>query len=193
VQTLLVKRVLTVLLALGAAAGAIICLAVTAATFVLRRPIEGIGVLLIPGIPVLIAGQLAMMAIWRSNRRNSTETPRWASFTEFRRLFTGLPGPAAAFFIALCLGGWLAGMTTFGAASQGEPVASATAPCQHRHNEHGTITCQSQRQYERAGVVNQRFAAGFLLSAFSVHTGVLLSAAMRQRIRHGTQFRRAAR
>lgn len=166
------------------ASGALI---VAIAALVRDKPLHAADLLVIPAIPVLVAGQLWVLALMGNrtprvvgNSRGRTAA-NLANQMNPRRLFFGaLPDWAAYSLLGVAFLGWFLAMTCIGGISSGGPT-SPTAGCPYRLNDHGTYTCVSERSYNHAGASTQRFASGILLGFFTVHTGVALSELRRRR------------
>jgi hypothetical protein len=157
------------------------------ADLTMQRPVNGLALLLVPGIPILVVGQVWVIVVqnarspkatgpWRERMRTSVSTPG----EQWGRLFGGLPktlraGVVAGFFI-----GWLAAMTAFPSLSDGGP-APATPTCPWPLSNHGVITnCVSHIAYLQAGATVQRLAAGVLAGFFVFHFGAALSEVLRR-------------
>jgi hypothetical protein len=99
------------------AAGAAVAAAILIANLV-RGKVMGIGLLLVPAIPILVAGQLRGVATLLG-RRNRAEggPPRWrwaGTELDLRRFFfAGLPLRQADALLVIALLGWFAGSTAF--------------------------------------------------------------------------------
>ena len=151
-----------------------------------QRPVAGLDLLLVPGIPLLAIGQVWLIVVqqarlpkqtgsWRTRAQASASTLGG----QLERFFGGLPRPMrtgvfAAFFI-----GWLAGVTAFPSISNGGP-SPATPTCPWPLSDHGVTTCVSHATYLHAEAGLQRFAAGILMGFFVVHFGVELSEVRRR-------------
>jgi hypothetical protein len=151
-----------------------------------QRPVTGLDLLLVPGVPILGVGQVWVIVV--QNARFPRATGSWrervrasaSSESGMARLFGGLPttlrtGVFAGFFI-----GWLAAMTAFPSLSNGGP-ASATPTCPWPLSNHGVITkCVSHVAYLQAEAALQRLVAGVLMGFFVFHFGAVLSEVLRR-------------
>jgi hypothetical protein len=154
-------------LAILAATGAAVCIVVVIVTLITQRPIPGVGFILIPAIPLLMAGQLLAIAwFYRWRRRDRWSMLRW--------LAEGLGGVGLAAILAACTAGWITAATSFGPLRNGGP-APATTSCSYVLRQHDVDICASRQEFERAGAAEQRVVAGILLAFFAMHTGAALA------------------
>jgi hypothetical protein len=125
------------------------------AAMVRGQPTPHAAWLLIPGIPLLVVGQIWMIAcnLMRTPPhagRFWSPTSSWPSSFNLRRLFFGSLGwctPAVLFAVAL--GGWLLTMTAVPAVINGQPKGRS-ATCAYELSDHGNRTCVSKSAYQRA-------------------------------------------
>ena len=176
-------------LAGGAGLAAVVAAVIVVVTVVGGRPLPGVDLLLIPGIPLLGAGQVWAILVGRARMANANGGWRAKMSTQMKAqgnprtfFFPWLPkqaayGLPAAFFLG---GGWLAAMTAFPALSQGSPTGG-TPGCPWALEDHGTVNCVSHVTYERAGAAGERFAAGIIMGFFIVHCGAAASEIVRRR------------
>lgn len=173
-------------LSLAAGVAAALAAVVAATTLVTHTPLFGIEILLIPGIPLLILGQLWTILVL--NARLPKPTGGWLgkwkaqmqaqSQREF--FFGGLPPWAGYALMAAILLGWLAAVTSFPALSLGNP-ADGYPGCPWPLVNHGFATCVSHARYEEAAGAGERAVAGVLMFFFVVHAGVARSELARRR------------
>lgn len=158
-----------------AAAGVLAAATVTALAVLLGRPTPGVGWLLVGGVPALIAGQLWMIACMRQRqaREPGARAPRvtWSSPSEF--FFGPLRWTVAWPLLALAVCGWLAGAASFAGLEDGSP-GPATATCATVLENHGSQTCVSRDEWNRAGAYEQQLAGGVLMAFFALHAGAAL-------------------
>jgi hypothetical protein len=174
------RRLLTVL-ATGAGAAAAFCLLLVLATLVRQRPVPELTVLLIPAIPLLVAGQLwTILSINARRGKWGRGTPRRPLADPRKFLFGDLRRDVATGLVVLAICGWLAAVTAYPALARGGP-SGGDALCPYQLREHGLVTCVSKAEYERAGAAEQRLVAAALLFFFSVHTGAALGDVLRRR------------
>jgi uncharacterized protein DUF2510 len=162
----------------AAGAGAAIAAVVIALTVVEDRPVGGVGLLLLPGIPLVFAGQLWAIGLinarrprppggWRTRMRAQVQmqmNPR-AFF------FPTLPKATAYGVMGLFFLGWLSATTAFPALSAGNPTRGGPG-CPWALDDHGRVTCVSHARYEHAGAAGERVAAGVLMGFFVIHAAV---------------------
>jgi hypothetical protein len=176
-------RVSAVIAAL-AGCGLLATVSVIIAVTVRGRPIPGLAAALFAGVPLLIVGQVWMIALIKARQppRAQTRRARWrAGFDEqvravrspLRFFFGGLDLRVGLVLVGLFFAGWLVAATAFPGLRNGGPAGSGGG-CRYRLNQHGSYTCVSKGTYESAVAAEQRLAAGVLLGFFSAHTGVAL-------------------
>jgi len=171
-----ISRGIVLAAALGAAVSATVALLALAR----QRPTPGLGFLLVLAIPVLAAGQLWTIAVMRSRMPPRPRGARYATMSRAtqwnpKRFFFGaLDSRVSAVLLVGALTGWLLAMTAFPSLLAGGPDGSRPN-CAHALNNHSSITCVTQRQYEQAGAGEQRFAAGILMAFFCLHVGAAAS------------------
>lgn len=145
----------------GAAAAAFaVGLAVIIALTAVRAPLPWLGLLLVPGVPLLVAGQL--LAIWEVG------VARRSSGARGRVTFDEVAGPSrpsrnwsAVLLIAVLL---TAIASIFIAQAGGHPIAPHEV-CAYTTNDHGTTMCVSALQAASL----QRFAASVVTGFFGLH------------------------
>lgn len=152
-----------------------IALAVVVTTLITDRPIPHAGLLLIPAIPIVVAGQLWAIAAMVARRPSRRRDPR-AFF------FEGLPKRAANALVAVFYGCWVTAALTFLSLTSGGP-GSAGAGCRYRLESHGTFRCVSHATYVHVGAAEQRFASAVLAGFFVIHLGVSAAELVRRRAR----------
>lgn len=174
-------------LAGAAGLGAVVAAVIVVATVISGRPLSGIGLLLIPGIPLVFGGQLWVILVLnaRMPRLSGGWRARMSAQMKVQRnprtfLFSGLSKQAAYGLLGAFFLGWLAAMTAFPALSQGSPT-TGTPGCPWALEDHGTVTCVSHNTYQRAGAAGERLAAGVIVGFFVIHFGVLTSEIARRR------------
>jgi hypothetical protein len=147
-------------------------------TLLTDRPIPDIELLLIPGVPILFAGQL--WAIFLLNSRlpwpRGSWLSRWSAQVHAQRslrtvLFGSLSNTLAFGLIVVIVLGWLAAMLSFPGLLQGNP-ADPMPGCPWPLMSHGFVNCVSQARYQDAGASGERFASGILMFFFGMHFGV---------------------
>lgn len=174
-------------LALVAGCAALLASVVATATLVTNQPLAGIETLLIPGIPLLVVGQLWTIGIlnarlpqpaggWRARWTAQV----WAQRSPRAFFFGGLPAGAAYALLAAIFLGWLMAVTSFPALVLGTP-SEAAAGCPWPLVNHGFATCVSHARYLEAGAAGERLVAGVLMCFFLVHAGVAVSELARRR------------
>lgn len=145
------------------------------------KPLPGVAILVLPAVPILLAGQLWTIALvnartprhggsWREQMRATRALRR-----DSRKFFFGeLDAKLARLLLALAFLGWLSAMSAaFSGLSAGGPTGPGDG-CRYRLDDHGRYPCVSRQAYEHAGAVQQRFASGVLLGFFAMHTGAAL-------------------
>jgi len=165
--------------------------AIVLVTLLTDRPIPDIGLLLIPGIPTLFAGQL--WAIFLLNSRlpwpQGSWLSRWSAQVQAQRsprtfLFGSLSNTLAFGLIVVIVLGWLAAILSFPGLLQGNP-ADPMPGCPWPLMNHGFVTCVSQARYQDAGASGERFASGILMFFFGMHFGVAYNELVRRTGRKG--------
>jgi hypothetical protein len=174
-------------LAAAAGLGAVVAAVIVLATVVGGRPLPGIGLLLIPGIPLLFGGQLWMILVMQARTPRVSGGWRAKMYAQMKVqrnprkfLFPGLPKYAAYGLLCGAYLGMLAAITAFPSLSQGSPTSGTTGwpwPLE----DHGAVTCVSHATYLRAGAAGERFAAGIIMGFFIVHCGAAASEIVRRR------------
>lgn len=170
-----VSGVVVVVATLGASiAGAVGVLALLRG-----RPVDGVTWFLLPAIPTLLLGQLWMITYgWARmppRRWGEKQDISWATYSPRRFFFGELQRPLSYLLLTLATSGWLLGMTSFASLAHGGPAGSR-ANCPYVLNNHGSLSCVTQKDYEEAGAAEQRLAAGVLLAFYSLHLGSAASA-----------------
>jgi len=160
--------------------GLAIAFAVVVVTWSTDRPIPGVGILLIPGFPLLVLGQIWAIVILNSRipRQRGSWWDRMSRSIEAQRnqrrfLFGGLPRWAAYLLIATIVVGWLSAMAAFPGLLQGNP-GDGYAGCPWPLVNHGAVTCVSYARYGDAAAAGERFTAGILIFFFAMHFGVFI-------------------
>jgi hypothetical protein len=177
-MSLLIPRALVVLDGIAVAVALVFVLA----ELIDERPLNGLGFLLIPAIPLLVLGQ-----IWIIVTLNARRTPRPSgllgervsrpfhrSRSSVASTFRGLSSWGSRVITGGFLLGWLFAMTATPWITNGNPT-SGTAGCPWRLDSHGVLTCVSRHTYLLAGASVQRFACGIFMGFFVAHCGVALS------------------
>lgn len=174
------------LLAWAAGIGLLVAAAIVLATLLTDRPVPAVGLLLIPGVPTLFAGQLWVIFLLNSRmpRPQGSWWTRWSAQVQVQRnprmfLFGSLPTMYAYGLIAVVFLGWLAAMASFPGLVQGNPVDPMPG-CPWPLMNHGFVTCVSYVRYEDAGAAGERFASGILMFFFGMHFGVAFDELVRR-------------
>jgi hypothetical protein len=165
---------------------AAIAAVIVAVTLVADRPVPDAGPLLIPGIPLLVVGQLWAIAIISARRPRSARgfrerlAAQWRGQLSSRTVFfPDLPAPAAHAIGAIFVLAGIAAFTAISSLGQGGPSA-ALPRCPWPLDSHGVITCVTHAAYLRAGAASERGFAGVLLAFFVIHFGVAESELIRR-------------
>lgn len=165
-------------LSLAAGVAALIAAVVAATTLVTNTPLSGIEVLLIPGIPLLIFGQLWTILVLNARLPKPAGgwLAKWKAQMQAQRsqrefFFGGLPRWAGYGLMAAIVLGWLAAVTSFPALSLGNP-GEGYPGCPWPLVNHGFATCVSHLRYEEAAAAGARAVAGVLMFFFVMHSGV---------------------
>ena len=168
------------LVAVGAVLASVICLAIALTALAGQRPLDGASGLLVPGVPLLAAGQVLAILVLRSRAPRRSDGRQTATGSRFAGagmravMFQGLTRPAVIVFLVSATACWLLAMTALPWIFQGGPGGS-TASCPYVLDDHGVVRCVSQATYLRAGAATQRFACGILGGFFAVHAVVAAS------------------
>ena len=159
---------------------------VIVAAWVRDRPTSGLGILVIPAVPILGVGQLWAIGQMRlrqprrpsGRRRFSYGVSRSGgsfSLTDQRKFFFGDLRPALGNLLLACFfAGWIAGFVAVSGLNAGTPTG-ARPGCPFPLQSHGAITCVTRGAYQHVGATDQRFTAGVLFSFFSLDLGGGLS------------------
>ena len=170
-QSLYIDRAIAYLAGLAA----LVALTIALFDIVAGRPVDGIAVLLLVGIPLLALGQVWAILIMRVRGRVGPRGRLTGRQRYSRRLvFEGLPSPIDKGVIALFFVGWLLAMTAVSSLTNGNPAAG-TPSCPWPLDDHGSVTCVSHAAYLSAGAGVQRFAAGILMAFFVFHAAIAFS------------------
>jgi hypothetical protein len=168
-------------------AAVVIALAVVLSDIVRRKPVNGLALLLVVGIPLIFFGQLwvIVVSIARGPQSAGRRLSERLGLTgnqpsQMSRLFAGLPRFAVVGVFAAFGLGWLSAITAFSSATNGSPATPGTSHCAWPVSNHGVTTCVTHVAYLQAGAALQRFAAGILMGFFVIHFGVLLSETRRR-------------
>jgi hypothetical protein len=160
---------------------------IVAVTLVAQRPVPDVGALLIPGIPLLVVGQLwaiSLISARLSDRSRRVRERIAAQRREQRNpkefFFPDLPASTANAITAIFFLAWLAGVTAILSLGAGDPSPGSPG-CPWPLDSHGVITCVSHAAYLRAGAASERALAGVLLGFFVIHFGVAQSEVIRTR------------
>lgn len=174
-------------IARGALVGLVVATVVLAVTVVGGRPIPHAGLLLVPAIPLLFAGQAWSIALINARRAKPSGSLRdrmaaqWSAQRNPRTLFfPDLPLRAAYGLYGAFVVGWVAGMTAFPSLSRGVPSPGSPV-CRWPLDNHGLFTCVSHAVYLQVSAAGERLAAGVMLGFFAVHFGVATSEAILRR------------
>ncbi len=162
---------------------------ITTATFVLyclteRRPINGALMLLAPGIPLLVFGQLWIILTGTAQQPKRTGGVRQLfSRQQSINPLVGLTTREKYLLGTLFVSGWLAAVTGFIGVRSGSPdrPRGPGSSCPWPLSDHGSITCVSHWAYLAAGAQVQRGACGVLLGFFTFHMFGALSEIRRRR------------
>lgn len=174
-------------LALAAGSAALLAALVATITLITNQPVSGVEALLIPGLPLLLVGQLWTIVVLngRLPQPSGGWWTRWSAHVRAQRkqrefLFGGLPRSAGYALMGAILLGWLTAMLSFPNLLLGSP-GDLTPGCPWPLVNHGFATCVSHARYLQAGAAGQRFAAGILLCFFLLHAGCAASEVARHR------------
>jgi hypothetical protein len=174
------------LLAALAGFAALVAVVVILTDLINDQPVTGLDLLLVPAIPLLVAGQVWVIIVLnaRGPRLSGPWRTRMATASASRRgqlvrFFGGLPKGARVGLFVIFVLAWLSAMTAFPAISNGGPVSS-TPNCPWPLSNHGVLTCVTHDVYVHAGASLQRFAAGILAGFFLMHFGVVMSEVLRR-------------
>lgn len=164
-----------------AAIGLVVAIGVICLTVVRGRITPGLAWLLIPALPVLVGGQLWLLAIL-SARRREEGWRRWPRSPRDSRefMFAGLPTRWVYAVFTVGLVTWVSGLTSFYWLAAGGP-ASPTRGCPYRLESHGSYSCVSRSRWLLTGAAEQRLAASVLAFFFVVHLGVAAAHVGRKR------------
>jgi hypothetical protein len=167
------------------ATGAVVAAALVLANL-MRGKVPGLGLLLVPAIPIVAAGQLWGIATLIGRRNRAEGGPprrRWASIEldPRRFFFAGLPSWQATSLLAVALAGFLIGGHAFEYLGQGGP-APPSRRCRYRLDDHGRYHCVSRSTYVAARDAEQRLAAAFFGSFFLVQFGMAAAELRRRRV-----------
>lgn len=170
-----------------AAAGpaAVVAAVVALVDIVMRRPVPGVVLLLLPAIPLLVVGQVLSIAVLygRSHPNGpvdpaAQDMPMW---DRGRRLFfAGLPARWGWSLQAVFMLAWLSGTTAMADLRLGNPTDPVPG-CPYPLSSHGIVTCVSQGAYQVIEASEQRIVASALLAFFVIHFGVARSARLSTR------------
>jgi len=156
-------------------AGIAVVLTLIAASVIGGWPTGGTGVLLIPGIVLLAAGQV--WAILVAMARRPPEAGRRFSAgasggrpvsQDLRVLFGPVDRRITRTLTALCVTGFLSFITAIFFTWDGGPAGSGGG-CAYRLVSHGVYTCVSKTAYHLAEAAEQRIAAGSFLFFYATH------------------------
>jgi hypothetical protein len=150
----------------AAGAGLVVAIAIVLVTLLTDRPIPDIGLLLIPGMPILFAGQRWVIFLLNSRfpRPHGNWRSRWSAQVQAQRnprtfLFGSLRNTYAFGLIAVIVLGWLAAMLSYPGLLQGNPVDPMPG-CPWPLMNHGFVTCASQSRYLDAGASGETVCRG---------------------------------
>ena len=173
-----------------------VALAVITTSLIRGRPTPDAGVLLAPGIPLLIVGQVWAIVVvdarrsrrtgrlgfnaWRPSRSRSRFLPdndRGRSVSRDLSLLFGPVDRRVSRIIAVL---FVLGVLSFFSAIfftwHGSP-AGPGGGCAYRLMSHAVYTCVSKTAYNLAGAGIQRIAAGIFLSFYALHLYAALASA----------------
>ena len=178
-----VADVLTVADAIGIA----VTVTLIAATAILGHAVGGLTLLLVPAIPLLVAGQLWGILVGIARRppgggRRARAGATGSPVDSLRMLFGPVDRRVARAVTALAVIGWLSFLTGIFFTGDGSP-AGPVRGCPYREVNHGVYSCVSRSAYDLAGAAEQRMVAGCFLFFFAMH----LSAAVASRAQAGGQ------
>jgi hypothetical protein len=164
----------------------VICAAVLIVTVFGGQPVPDVGVLLLPGIPILFGGQAWSIAVLNALRPKSSGTfrqrlaeQRTASRSPRALFYPDLPQRVSRAVTATFLIGWVGGMSAFLSLGQGDP-SPGTPGCPWPLNNHGVVTCVSHAKYVSVSAAGERLAAGIMMVFFAVHFAIATSEAIRR-------------
>ena len=164
-------RSLAGILAAADAAGIAVVLTLIAASLIRGRATSA-GVLLVPGILLLAAGQVWAILVAMA-RRPPGAGRRFLGgggsvSQDLRLLFGPVDRRVTRTVTALCVTGFLSFITAIFFTWDGGPAGSGGG-CAYRLVSHGVYTCVSKTAYYLAGAAEQRIAAGVFLSFYAIH------------------------
>ena len=172
----------------AAAIAALVAGVIVVHTIVFDRPLPGVSALLVPGIPLLAAGQIRVVSIILGRRpqpsggwlRRMRAQLEW-NHDMHRFFFEGLSGRAANALLAVVLLSSVAAISAVPALARGNPQRGSGS-CPWELDNHGVIACVSHAEYEAAGAAVQRFGGSILLVFFVIHFGALRGELARRRL-----------
>jgi hypothetical protein len=173
-----------------------VALAVIATSLIRGRPTTDAGVLLVPGIPLLAAGQVWAILVmdasrsrrtgrlgfnaWRPSRTRSRFLPDFDRGNSIRGDLSSLFGPVDRRVTRIIAVLMVIGVLSFFSAIfftwYGSPAGSGGG-CAYRLMSHAVYTCVSKTAYNLAGAGIQRIPAGIFLSFYAMHLYAALASA----------------
>jgi hypothetical protein len=151
-----------------------------------KQAIPSAAVLLLPAIPAVFVGQLWVIAVLTSRMPKPAGgwRVRMSAQMQARRNWRtmwlgGLPKAGQYLVMGSFAVGWVAAMTAFPSLSKGNPTDGSPG-CPWALENHGSVTCVSHSEYQRAQMGGQRLAAGVMMGFFAIHFGVATSEVRRR-------------
>jgi hypothetical protein len=169
------------------AVAVVAALAIAASALAAGRPLGGVVWLLLPGVPLLVAGQVWTIVVLSARNPSARRRGRFGLSVRVRgrgaghRLLFGdfLPKWLVTGVMALFVVAWCVGVTSFVWLGNGGPVQNSNG-CRWGLDNHGTVTCVSESTYLRAGAAEDQLAGGLLGGFYTMHFGVALSEVYRR-------------
>jgi hypothetical protein len=168
-----------------AGCGFLVAATIVVLALVRTRPLHGVVWLLLPAIPVAVAGALWMIWIIEGRRQPAAKRSR-VSFLSGHRLFAreafgDLPRTARVAGLAIALLLVVSSFTAFpGFSGLGHPLPP-TRHCKYRVNEQGEPTCTTEATYYLAGRDDQRYVASIFALFYVMSLGTVASDLIRRR------------
>jgi hypothetical protein len=171
-------------LAVADTVGIAVAVALIAASLVRGGPAGGTGVLLVPGILLLAAGQVWAMLVMTARRPPGSGRSRFLPEVgggrsigqDLRAYFGPLDRRVTRTVAVLFVIGSLSFITAIFSTWHGGP-AGPGGGCAYRVESHGVYTCVSKTAYDLAGAGEQRIAAGVFLFFYAMHLYAALASA----------------